>query len=181
MKRISTLLALISLTSAHKPQDPPFSIDGKPIHPACVYELLTNLADSRPIVAAVDIDGCTKSNRHGGKVAEDLGGWLYKNADLLGENGWFQYWHVGVTPDGVHVLKTALSGGGSGVFYSVLFTTIDRNSFWNRDRSEDRWILRSLGELELGDRTEKKVKLDSRALIITGPEGVEKFDVLKKP
>ncbi len=157
--------------SCAAPSPPAFEADGKPIHPACVYELLTSLSDLRPRTAAVDVEGCTGSNRHSGNdVSEFNGGLLYRNSELFGQ-GFFIYRHLGATPDGVHVLLTAESGGGSGVFHEALFVTLERRAFLLGGVSESRWVLSSLGQVSLGDRTEDAVFLQGRMLLILSPEG----------
>jgi len=40
------------------------SSEGSPIHPGCIYELVTGIADTLPIRASIDIEGCNGSNAY---------------------------------------------------------------------------------------------------------------------
>ena len=161
---------------------PRFEVAGRPVHPGAVYELLTRLSDLAPLATSVDIQGCERSDRHsGGTVSRRHGAVWYVEPEVLGERGYFAYWFVGTTSRGVHVLETIESGGGSGIFGSVIFVTLHRRAYWNHDRTEQRWILSSHGEIGLGDRSGNKVSLDGDTLVIRSPEGCEERIPVPQP
>ena len=168
----AALLVILGCHDAPTPTaDEVFSIKGKPIHPACVYELLTWLSDKAPVIAAVDVEGCAKSNRHsGGRTSRSADGWRYEHAELLGQ-GFFCYWWLGVTPAGTHAVLTADNGGGSGVFYTVLFVSLQERTYFNDGVPERRWMLSCLGEVTLGDRTQDRATLESGELVVRPPTG----------
>jgi hypothetical protein len=173
MRRL-VVLGIPALLSFHNlPVAPPFEIDGRPVHPACVYELLTRLSDLRPIRTAVDVQGCIESDEHSdGEVSLLRGGVWYRNPSVI-EGGYLAYWLVGTTPHGVHVLETCYSGGGSGIFMNVLLVRLSQETYVHDDGWGTRWILTSLGEITLGDRSDKKVTLQGETLRIRDPDGSE--------
>ena len=67
--------------------------------------------------------------------------------------GWFSYEHVGTLDNGVHVLVTWTSGGGSGVFGSALFVRPEQDAVLANGASRARSVLRVVGEQGLGDRS----------------------------
>jgi len=182
MRRL-VFLVIPAALSFHRPPavPPPFEIDGQPVHPACIYELLTRLSDLRPIRTAVDVQGCVESDEHsGGTVSYLRGGVWYRNPDVM-ERRYLAYWVVGTTQGGVHVLETAESGGGSGIFMSVLLVRLSQEIYVHDDGWGTRWILTSLGEIDLGDRSDKRVTLQGETLLVRDPEGSEESFVIPSP
>jgi hypothetical protein len=168
----AALLVILGCHEAPSPTaDEAFSVKGKPIHPACVYELLGMLADRDPVIAAVDVEGCAGSNRHArGKATRSADGWMYEHPELTGK-GFFCYWWLGVTPQGTHAVLTADNGGGNGVFYSVLFLGLQERPYFNDGISQRRWMLSCLGEVVLGDRTRDRAELEAGDLVVRPPTG----------
>jgi hypothetical protein len=117
-------LLCVALVAAEKPvtqvalqtELATFKFEGEPIHPACLLLLSTDLADSLPVCAAVDLQGCQQSNRFAIRVTTDESGW-YRIADkeLTGQ-GYFRYRYLGHAKDDIHVVETEINDGGSGVF-----------------------------------------------------------------
>lgn len=164
--------------SCAAPPPKPFLVEGRLIHPACIYALSCRLSDLRPIAAAVDVRGCEESDEYsGGEVSRLRGGVWYRDPEALGQ-GYFAYWYVGTTSRGVDVLTTAWSGGGSGIFMDVIFVRLDRRTYFNFDKMESRWIVTSLGQVNLGDRSDKDVSLEGDTVVLRSPDGkVEKVAV----
>jgi hypothetical protein len=152
-------LAIVMLTLVPGPTlVPGFLWNGKPIHPGCVEQLTTDLADSYPYVAAVDLEGCQRGNRY--STAPEVDGGVLRRRDPDPEvRGYFQYEYVGVLASGVHVLRTGASGGGSGFFQSLLFVRIRESSVLEDGRSRSRQTLELVGSENLGDRDEVTVSL----------------------
>jgi hypothetical protein len=139
---------------------------------------MTNLADPRPITASVDILGCRDSNRFSDvKITSSPDGTIScKDSKLLGENGSFSYRWVGVTDGGIHVIETALCTGGSGIFETVLLARITKESYWNYDKIEERMILKSVGEIGLGDRSSTHVEVRGSTVVLTKEEQIFQID-----
>lgn len=163
--------ALLAILGCHETPAPTaetaFAVQGKPVHPACVYEL----ADRVPAVAAVDVEGCAAGGRHSeGRAARSADGWRYEHPELLGD-GFFCYWWLGATPQGTHAVLTAVNGGGSSVDYQVLFVSLKPVEYTDDGRRERRWMLTSLGRVRLGDRTRDRAELEAGELVVRGPGG----------
>jgi len=139
------------------------------VHPGCIRALTTDLADSRPVVAAVDLEGCSKSNRFGD--APDIDGRIlrWKQPDA-GERGFFQYEYLGALSNGVLVVRTAESGGGSGIFQEMLFLRIAPSSVLEDGAKRTRDALTMVGTESLGDRDRVTITLSGDAVTITRHE-----------
>src|SRR5271156_5930770 len=61
-----------------------FCFRGKPIHPACLLQLSTDLADPLPTCVAVDLDGFFQNNRNSVPVTEHNGWQRIADKDLTG-------------------------------------------------------------------------------------------------
>jgi hypothetical protein len=153
-----------------------FSIGGQPVHPGCVYSLLTDLADKRPTTASVDVVGCRESNSFVGEISVLQDGIVaYKDARLLGKDGRFTYQWLGTTDNGVQVLQTELNTGGSGIFISVLLARLVKEPFFNDGIKKERIVLRGLGEIVLGDRSSTQVEVSGQSIILKENEARERI------
>ncbi len=131
--------------------------DGQPVHPGRIRELATDLADSHPILAAVDLEGCRGRNKYSASP-EDDGGVLQLQDPAEGQ-GYFEYKYLGVLSSGVHVIQVGVSGGGSGYFQDLLFVRIRESWVLVDGHSRKRYILELVGSEVLGDRAEIAVTL----------------------
>lgn len=135
---------------------------GQPIHPACVMKLGTELADSLPAIAAVDIEGCTDSQQN--PMAFTVrDGWIRIE---LKDGGWFAYRHLGVSPGGTHALHTQSSGGGTGVFEDLLLVRFHRDRVRQNATVRERLLMTSVGSFVLGDRDNGEIRIEGRRLIV---------------
>jgi hypothetical protein len=139
-----------------------FRFRGQPIHPACVMKLGTELADGLPIVAAVDVEGCTQSQQHPAAFTV-RDGWV--RIELEGR-GWFAYRHLGVSPGGTHVLQTQSSGGGTGIFKDLLLVRFHSDRVRQDGKLRDRLLMTSVGNFTLGDRDDGEVRLEGNVAVI---------------
>ena len=139
-----------------------FEFHGQVIHPACVMKLGTELADMLPVVAAIDVEGCTESQQSPAAFAVRHG-WV--RIELAG-GGWFAYQHLGVSPDGIHVLHTQCSGGGTGVFEDLLMVRFNRDRVRQDNSQRDRLVMTSVGSFVLGDRDDGKIRFDRNRIVI---------------
>lgn len=159
-------LAASSDPQANQAQD--LAYRGNPVHPAIVRALLTDLADPLPTVAAIDLEGATRGNVCHAKVQERDGGWIYIGDSREDRSGWFMYRQLGVTPGGIHVVQTALSGGGSGVFCDLLFLKLEEQNETYQGKVRRQELLKRVGSYGLGDRDDGIVALEGRRVIV-GP------------
>lgn len=157
------LLALLLTPCLQQP--PGLLWRGRPVHPGCVRELNTELADSQPVVAAVDLEGCGRSNRYATPY-ETEGGALRVRDSGEGSRGYFQYEYLGVLSTGVHVVRVVESGGGSGAFQGLLFLRIDKTAVLEDGRERTREILVLRGSESLGDRDKADVELSGDSVKI---------------
>jgi len=167
-----------------------FLYRGEPIHPGCVWLMLTCIWDPLPCVAAVDVAGCQKSNRF--SVRRTQNGWVKwtDESDRL-HDGWvewkdesefgtgsFAYKHLGVLRNGIHVLLTAWTGGGSGVFYNLLFVRAKESRVFEEEGVRNQVLLVCVGQYGIGDRFEGKVRLEGDKVIICEPQLPDKEEIL---
>ena len=136
-----------------------FRYKGNPIHPALIEDFVGPLDGSPPRTILIDID---KADTVVTPIAyRDFHGFVsYSDSERHGDEGYFKYHYLGRTPAGTYVIKTASSGGGSGVFMTLLFL---------RCRVETpgpRLLLECLGEFCLGDRDNGTVRLEGDNILI---------------
>src|SRR5262245_65278803 len=118
----AVLLSLLLLLFGQAGPPPGLLWRGAAVHPGCLRQLTTDLADSRPVVAAVDLEGCSKSNRFAD--APEADGRILRWKPDAGDRGFFQYEYLGTLSNGVLVVRTAESGGGSGIFQELLLLRV---------------------------------------------------------
>ena len=131
---------------------------GAALHPGCIRALTTDLADAHPIVAAVDLEGCSRSNRFA-DAAEVDGRVLRWRPPDAGDRGYFQYEYLGALANGVLVARTAESGGGSGIFQELLFLRITAAPVVEDGDARTREMLTMVGSESLGDRDRVTIAL----------------------
>jgi len=138
---------------------------GHPVHPGCIRELRTELADSKPVVAAIDLEGCGRSNRYADEFETD--GQVLRLRDS-GEDsrGYFQYEYLGVLSTGVHVVQIVESGGGSGIFQGLLYLRVEKAAVLEDGQARAREMLVLVGSESLGDRDKNVIELSGDSVTI---------------
>ena len=114
-------LSLLSRAVAENPENPDadFRFHGKPIHPLLIKQFEPWISDARPpITVEVNLTAAWDSNEYAAEFKTDSNSVVSIN---LPEGGSYTYRHLGRLGDGIHVLRTSESGGGSGVFEALLF------------------------------------------------------------
>lgn len=126
------------------------------VHPLIVMELLGWLSDSHETVVAVDLTSANRSNRFFGDYSvHEIDGvdWIHHD---VANGGYFRYCHVGASSSGIHMLHCLDSGGGTGVFNSILFLVLQSDTGIVSDLDglavRERVLLKTLGSISLGDR-----------------------------
>ena len=102
-----------------------------------------------------------------------------------GDRGYFEYSYLGVLSSGVHVLRVAESGGGSGIFQSLVFARISETPVLEDGRSRTRHRLTLVGSEVLGDRAQVTVDLVGDTVTIRrrefhGAEGMGPEQTVKR-
>lgn len=135
-----------------------FSVEGRPVNPACVRALAGPLEVRVPLVVAVDLAAWDASDV---RVIERNGAFR-----IEGDQGFFEYRYLGSTPAGTHVLVTAENTGGSGVFEDVLLMRFDEDFVLEDGQPRRRRLLRRVGAFTLGDRDDGLVELRGNQLVL---------------
>ncbi len=138
---------------------------GSAVHPGCIRELRVDLADPKPVVAAIDLEGCRSSNRYSSFYETEGRVLRWRDPDGDGR-GYFQYEYLGVLSNGVHVVRIGESGGGSGVFQKLLFLRTSEATVSEDGRQRVRHALTLVGSETLGDRAQVAVELSGDAVTI---------------
>lgn len=154
--------ACISLREA----DEHFTYRGEPIHPNAVKEFEPWLSEAEPVMLSIDVDAA-QSGQHYLTHVERIAGGFKAHGDPPAEGSeTFWYREVGRSSSGVHVLETAYSGGGSGIFMDVLLIRFDYQKVLYEQTTRDRLVMRCVGVVTLGDRDDGKVTLKGDDLIL---------------
>ena len=157
-----TLVVTVVLLAQTVAPPPGLLWHGAAVHPGCIRELTTELAGPRPVVAAVDLEGCSRSNRYF-EPAEALDAALrWKTPD----GGSFQYEYLGSLTNGVLVVRTGASGGGTGFFQDQLFLRVTKSTVLEDGKPRARDMLTLAGSETLGDRAEVTVTLAADTVTI---------------
>jgi len=153
------------------------------VHPKIIEDLSAWVSDSGEQVVAINLDESENTNRYFGNI--QVNGTVrpfvfYENKDECEESGCpmgapsFGYRAVGRTPGGIYVLFTEWSGGGSGRFRRILLVSFERDRGLTNYASgtrvlrldRQRWVIKRLGEIVLGDRYEGEIVLRGNRLVI---------------
>ena len=149
--------------------DRSFTFRGEPINPVMLNDLLPWLSDALPGPAAVDIAG--GGNRYSAEIKAPGKGVVRATwKDGEGEQS-FEYRHLGVLANGMHVLRTEASAGGSGVFTNLLLVRflVDAE-YTDGGTLRSRVIMLRTGSFTLGDRYDGSIKVEPNRISI-GPGG----------
>ena len=164
--RMLTLVLLLSQTAATPPG---LLWHGAAVHPGCIRQLTTDVADARPVVAAVDLEGCSRANRFADAPEAD-GRILRCRQPDAGDRGFFQYEFLGTLSSGILVARTAESGGGSGIFQELLFLRVVVSPVVEDGTSRARDTLTLIGSESLGDRDRVAIALAGDSVTIRRQE-----------
>ena len=177
------------------------------MHPKIINDLVGYLSDVGDQVVAINLLDSQDSNRYFGEIAvtpqvdpmEPSWPWVYsvdgeENADkTLGElwgRRWYAYRYVGSTQNGLDVLHTRYSGGGSGIFNSVVFirTEVDQGVDYPlarlgstrkeaaRPEIHDRELIRFVGKIPLGDRWLGTIEVVGNDVVVRGRDLYERCE-----
>lgn len=165
---------------------PHLSFDKKPyIPPKIIQDMSTWESDTGDQVVEIDLLDSVNANRYFGDInVSNRGGanpYVHTEDTLNCEDDRcrsnppsFGYQLIGHTPSGVYVLFTESSGGGSGRFRGLMFVSFEKDkglaNYSSGTKllgfSRDRWLIKKLGELPLGDRYDGAISLHGNILSI---------------
>ena len=176
-----------------------FFFGGNPVHPKIIEDMITWISDSGDQTVAINLEdsqGSNKYNFYEGLSASIVNKNLWVKIEH--EDGFFSYDFHGVSDNGIMVLETAESGGGSGVFQQLMLfrikevavlelqhDTLEEDISWSPSTDYGYEILKSKNSrisksdkkiiyLEkvykflLGDRNYHSVSIDNNFLVLDG-------------
>ena len=154
-------------------KDAGFCYKGEPIHPGCLWELQTSLADMLPSVAAVDLDGCQRNNRFVRKPVVQKGWIVWEDKDEFG-TGRFRYKYLGMLNNGIHVVLTDESGGGSENFLGLLFLRIKKTRVTEQGCLRSQTLLVCVGQyaFNIEEGPTEPVRLENNTVIVGKSESL---------
>jgi hypothetical protein len=148
-----------------------FSYKSKPIHPFLVQEFSNWLSDARPpIVATVDVQAASDSNRYGDSDVEQRDDWWFATKEetdgdiSLYES--FGYHWIGKLDNGTHVLETGSSGGGSGFFMDLILVKFSIGTILYEGQRTEQLLMTVVGYHSLGDRYEGKIRIEGNRVVM---------------
>jgi hypothetical protein len=161
-----------------------FTVSGKPIHPALVYEFMPWLPDNEPITVAVDLLAARRSGEYSELAVAVREGWIECEVTsfrpVTEDVRMFGYKRWGVLSDGTQVLYTYYSSGGTGAFCYLMFVRLEtENTSDLHTKLRARLIMKVIGIYSLGDRDDGTVQvLPDR--VIVGPSKYRDKEVVLK-
>jgi len=149
-------------------------IEPEYINPKIIEDLVGLLSDTGDQVVSINVAKSNKSNRYFGDVTVEK---TSSNPIVKATDGEvsFAYQYIGHSFSGVHLLRTWDSGGGSGIFCSVVLLTISNDDAIELERQKatkiERFVVKKVGLLPLGDRYEGEIKYRFGILTIPACSG----------
>jgi len=168
-------IAALEGTGQKSPQDvlreanERFTFGGEPINPRMLSDLLPLISDRLSGPVAVDIEG--GSNRYSAELSTPEKGVVRATWTEGEEEEIFQYQHLGVLANNMHVIKTLTSGGGSGAFFDLLLVKFMTDTeYTDGGALRNRLIMMRTGTFSLGSNYNGSIKVDNSEISI-GPGG----------
>jgi hypothetical protein len=161
-------LCLFSLAFADDRSNsaPNFQFKGKAIHPLLIRRFEPWVSDTRPpIVSELNLTAAWDSNEYAAEFKTDADGTI---SITIPEGGNFSYRPLGKSTNGIYILRTLSSGGGSGVFQAILFLRIQTRTAYLADgiKTGEQVFLQVLRRFPLGDRDDPEVIIKKDRVIV---------------
>jgi hypothetical protein len=161
-------LILLSRSAAENLENPDheFRFHGKPIHPLLVKQFEPWKSDERPpITVEVNLTAAWDSNEYAAEFKTDTNKVVSVS---LPEGSSYAYQHLGKLRDGIHVLRSFDSGGGSGVFEAILFVRFRTSLAYLADgvKQGQQVFLQVVRRYPLGDRDGAEVVVEPDQVIV---------------
>ncbi|RYY01755.1 MAG: hypothetical protein EOO53_16150 [Gammaproteobacteria bacterium] len=150
--------------------------DSEFINPRIVEDLIGWLSDLGGELVSIDIARSNSSNRYFGEVSVEKNKNKYPKVYSNYEGQWFAYQYIGKSFSGMHLLQTWSNGGGSGVFCNIVLVTLSLEKAFEGgpegSKKIDRFVVKLIGTLPLGDRYEGNVFYKFGFLSISSCKGI---------
>ncbi len=161
-------LSLLSRAAAESQEDldREFRFHGKPVHPLLVKQFEPWLSDERPpITMELNLTAAWDSNQYAAEFKTDSNAVASVS---LADGSSYSYQHLGQLRDGIHVLRTFDSGGGTGVFEAVLFVRLRTGLGYLADgvKQGRQVFMQVLRRYPLGDRDEAEVLVKQDHVVV---------------
>jgi len=170
-------LAIYSAEGQPTPADPlgelrkSFTVDGKPVPPEIFADFGdSDLADSDPIVVAIDARAATGGNRYADPIRKQ-GHWVIQakaNDKVLNGAEETAYEYLGATRNGLLIVVASYNGGGSGTFHTLhILDAASAPAFDADGKPYERLNLTVLRSVPLGDRWQGTASISGNTVRIT--------------
>jgi hypothetical protein len=171
--------ARVNFESALKEANDNFTYQSKPIHPGLVQQFMSRISDpAEPTTITVDV-AAGHSNQYDDDEVVAKGKNICTKPDKDGES--FCYEWLGKMANGIHVLSTGDSGGGSGDFEDLVFVQFTIGNGINLDGKKYKQLLMSVvREYALGDRYGGDIKVLPGMVLIKASTNGSNEQVLNK-
>ena len=130
------------------------------VNPMIIADLWGWISDLGDQVVSVNIPGANSSNRYFADVAVEDGK-PYPIVSAKADETRVSYQYLGCSFSGVHLLRVWSSGGGTGVFCAIMLLTLSAEAAIDVEiagtKKVDRFIVKKIASLPLGDRYEGKL------------------------
>jgi len=152
-----------------------FIYKGKPIHPKLIYEFSNWMSDYRPpVVKTVDITAAYDTNEYQlDEIDKRNNWWFYEEIEKDGDITLYEsfgYRWLGKMENGIHVLETGSSGGGSGFFMDLMLIKFSEGEVLWEGKQEKQLLMSIVGTYSLGDRYEGDIKVYPNKVFIPASE-----------
>ena len=153
-----------------------FTVGGEPIPPEIFRDFGdVNMADSQPIWVTVDVRAAIGSNQYADEIIRN-GDWIVQRKpapQTLNGAEYSTYRYIGATENGLLVVLSSYSGGGTGQFVNLHLLSIEAvPAFDSTGGVYDRLNLTNLRGIALGDRWDGEVRVTRNSIrVVTTRKG----------
>lgn len=144
------------------------------VNPRIIEDLVGWISDSGDQIVSVNIAESNNSNRYFGTITHDESTNGFPRVTSTHDGGWFSYQYLGKSFSGVHLIRTWSNGGGTGIFCDVVMVTLSLDTFFGHTgKKKNRFVIKLIGSLPLGDRYEGEVSYKFGILTIPACQGMK--------
>lgn len=145
-----------------------FSEDN-PVNPRIIEDLDGWISDLGNQVVCINLSNSNESNRYSYDsidIEETEANPVIKSTN---GNSWYAYQLLGLSMNGVYILRTWYCGGGTGIFCRLIFLTISEDcslSFNSKNDKNTGLVIKKIAQFSLGDRYTGNIKFKYGVLLI---------------
>lgn len=144
-----------------------FTYKGSLIHPHLIKEFESWYSDNcPPVIVSIDVAAAAKArNEYDSDAIKIDGSRVIARSD---DGTFYQYEWLGRLENGIHILKTADYGEGSGVFTQLVFVKFTTDFAYDEDGSRrERLLLTVMRDFILGDRDDGSIEIKADRVVIS--------------